>query len=91
VTIPFPVTPSCDTAPMTNLTSERPQGAASSRSDDRVAFEVCEAFRAAIEHDEPVCASCGHLADDHAASEARVTRLRSRRPVGRAAPDRKAS
>ena len=30
-----------------------------------VDFELCEAFRAPIEHDEPICASCGHLADDH--------------------------
>lgn len=30
-----------------------------------VTFEVCEAFRSSIEHDEPVCAACGHLAQDH--------------------------
>jgi hypothetical protein len=57
-----------------------------------VAFEVCEAFRPAIEHDEPVCASCGHLADDHGQPRrgAAITRL-PRRPVRRPAPVRKAS
>ena len=54
-------------------------------------YEVCVSFRAAIEHDEPVCAGCGHLADDHdAVLAAEVTTLRSRRPaVSR--PARKAS
>lgn len=28
-------------------------------------FEACGAYRAPLEHDEPVCATCGHLADDH--------------------------
>jgi hypothetical protein len=55
-----------------------------------IAFEVCEAYRGALEHDEPVCASCGHLADDHDRIEARVTPLR-RRSVRRPAPQRKAS
>jgi hypothetical protein len=55
-----------------------------------IAFEVCEAYRVAIEHDEPVCASCGHLADDHERAEAQVTRL-PRRSARRAAPQRKAS
>jgi hypothetical protein len=55
-------------------------------------FEPCEAFRVAIEHDEPVCASCGHLADDHerTVGDARVTRL-PRRSVRRPTPARKAS
>ena len=54
-------------------------------------FEACEAFRTAIDHDEPECAVCGHLADDHAsAHDAQVTRL-PRRPVRRPAPVRKAS
>lgn len=56
-------------------------------------FEVCGGFRAAIEHDEPFCAGCGHLAEDHAAAMAgaAVTRLR-RRPARRVAtPVRKAS
>jgi len=57
---------------------------------NQVAFEVCEGFRSSLEHDEPVCAACGHLADDHAPS-ATVTTLRTRRPVRRAAPVRKAS
>jgi hypothetical protein len=53
-------------------------------------FEACDAFRAPVEHDEPVCAGCGHLADDHAPeSVAPVTRLR-RRPRA-AVPARKAS
>jgi hypothetical protein len=56
----------------------------------QVSFEVCEAFRASIEHDEPVCAFCGHLADDHAPT-ATVTALRTRRPVRRSVPARKAS
>jgi hypothetical protein len=56
---------------------------------DSVAFEVCEAFRAAIEHDEPVCASCGHLADDHPRAGT-VTRL-PRRPIRHTTPARKAS
>jgi hypothetical protein len=57
-----------------------------------VDFEVCEAFRVAIEHDEPVCASCGHLADDHGGGAGVVARLRRRRdPVRPAAPARKAS
>jgi hypothetical protein len=60
--------------------------------DFPVDFEVCEAFRVAIEHDEPICASCGHLADDHDAAEpASVTPLRSRRPAGQRQPVRKAS
>ncbi|MDQ1468047.1 MAG: hypothetical protein QOH10_2462, partial [Actinomycetota bacterium] len=60
-----------------------------------VDFELCEAFRAPIEHDEPICASCGHLADDHdqMASHAAVTRLprRAGLSVRRPAPARKAS
>ena len=56
-----------------------------------VDFEVCEAFRSAIEHDEPVCASCGHLAEDHEAQEARVVRLPVRPARRRAMPARKAS
>jgi hypothetical protein len=55
-----------------------------------VSFEVCEAFRAPLEHDEPVCAGCGHLADDHDRVEATVTPLR-KRPVRHARPVRKAS
>jgi hypothetical protein len=56
-----------------------------------VDFEACEAFRVAIEHDEPVCASCGHLADDHGRAAGTVARLRRRGPVRRPAPARKAS
>jgi hypothetical protein len=52
-----------------------------------LAFEPCEAFRAAIEHDEPFCAGCGHLADDHPSGSASVTPLRRRaaqnHPAGR--------
>ena len=33
---------------------------------DRVAFEPCAMFSPAVEHDEPICEGCGHLADDHA-------------------------
>ena len=55
-----------------------------------VDFEVCEAFRSAIEHDEPVCASCGHLADDHRSPGARVVRL-PLRPAHRPVPARRAS
>ena len=55
-----------------------------------VAYEVCGAFRSAIEHDEPFCSACGHLADDHDQQEARVVRLPAR-PVRGAAPARKAS
>jgi hypothetical protein len=51
-------------------------------------FEACDAFRAPVEHDEPVCAACGHLADDHVTAS--VTHLR-RRPVRTAVPARKAS
>jgi hypothetical protein len=50
-------------------------------------FEACESFRSAIANDEPECAYCGHLAEDHDQAAARVTRLRRRRPV----PVRKAS
>jgi hypothetical protein len=57
---------------------------------ESVAFEVCEAFRAPVEHDEPVCAGCGHLADDHETG-ASVTQLRRRRPVRQPAAVRKAS
>ena len=46
-------------------------------------FEVCAAYRAALEHDEPVCASCGHLADDHAAPAARVLVMTDRRGLRR--------
>jgi hypothetical protein len=55
-------------------------------------FEACEAFRVAIDHDEPVCASCGHLADDHGrpGRGAPVTRLPGR-PVRQRTPTRKAS
>ena len=35
--------------------------------NQRVDFEVCDGYRSPIEHDEPVCASCGYLADDHGA------------------------
>lgn len=55
-----------------------------------VDFEVCEAFRMTIEHDEPFCASCRHIADDHEQPEAEVVRL-PLRPVRRPAPARKAS
>jgi hypothetical protein len=54
-----------------------------------VAFEACEAFRVPVDHDEPVCAGCGHLAEDHDAG-ATVTELRHR-PVRRATSVRKAS
>jgi len=55
------------------------------------AYEVCDSFRAPIEHDELVCAGCGHLADDHdVARAATVSPLRSRRPVV-SRPTRKAS
>ena len=57
---------------------------------EAIAFEVCEAYRVALEHDEPVCASCGHLADDHDRVEAQVTSLR-RRPARASRPVRKAS
>jgi hypothetical protein len=68
---------------MTNLTFQA--------VDFPVDFEVCEAFRVALEHDEPMCASCGHLADDHdEARPASVTRLH-RRPARHRAPARKAS
>jgi hypothetical protein len=57
---------------------------------DTLAFEVCEAFRAPVEHDEPVCAGCGHLAEDHDAG-ATVTRLRRRPARKTATPALKAS
>jgi hypothetical protein len=47
---------------MMNLVSEPVAQSVVAHSVD---FELCEAFRAPIEHDEPICASCGHLADDH--------------------------
>ena len=73
---------------MTNPTF---QSSASQRSAfQTVAFEVCEAFRAPVDHDEPVCAGCGHLADDHDRAGATVTPLR-KRPVRRQTPVRKAS
>ena len=53
----------------------------------RMDFEACESFRSAIHHDEPECAYCGHLAEDHEQADAQVTRLGRRRPV----PVRKAS
>jgi hypothetical protein len=60
-------------------------------ADLGVAFEVCEAFRTPIGNDEPFCASCGHLADDHERDDAaQVTRL-GRLPAPRRAPARKAS
>jgi hypothetical protein len=57
-------------------------------------YEACEAYRVALDHDEPLCASCGHLADDHddhrsARRGGSVTRLPRRRRV--AVPARKAS
>jgi hypothetical protein len=55
-----------------------------------VDFEACETFRAALEHDEPVCASCGYLADDHDRPAAAVTRL-PQRTVRGPLPVRKAS
>ena len=57
---------------------------------DGIAFEVCEAYRVNFDHDEPVCASCGHLADDHERAEAQVTPLRRRSPRA-SRPARKAS
>ena len=55
-----------------------------------VDFEVCEAFRGSIEHDEPICAECGHLADDHERT-AGVTHLPRHRAAARPVPVRKAS
>jgi hypothetical protein len=55
-----------------------------------LAFLPCEAFRAAIDHDEPFCAGCGHLADDHPAG-ASVTPLRRRAAERHPARRRKAS
>jgi hypothetical protein len=78
---------------MTNLTfpsAEFPGVEFRSAEFRSVAFEVCEAFRAPVEHDEPICAGCGHLADDHERAAATVTPLR-RRPDRRLAPVRKAS
>ena len=56
-----------------------------------VAFEICESYRVDLELDEPICAGCGHLADDHGA-EARPAEVRPlrRRPSVRP-PARKAS
>lgn len=56
-------------------------------------FEACAVYRAPIEHDEPLCAGCGHLFDDHAAARAgaTVTALRSRRPAISRRPASKAS
>jgi hypothetical protein len=73
---------------MTNLTFQ--SVAFESVTFESVAFEPCEAFRAPVEHDEPVCAGCGHLADDHE-TRASVTQLRRRRPVRQPAGVRKAS
>jgi hypothetical protein len=55
-----------------------------------VAYEVCEAFRPAMEHDEPFCSACGHLADDHERPDADVVRLPVR-PIRRPVPARRAS
>lgn len=57
------VTPGWHTALMMNLMSESQLESLS--ETQCVTFEVCEAFRSSIEHDEPVCAACGHLAEDH--------------------------
>jgi hypothetical protein len=57
---------------------------------DSLLFEPCEAYRAPLDHDEPLCASCGHLADDHDRAEAQVTELPRRRHAG-PRPVRKAS
>jgi len=73
---------------MTNPTFQ--SSAFQSSAFQTVAFEVCEAFRAPVDHDEPVCAGCGHLADDHDRAEATVTALRQP-PVRRQTPVRKAS
>jgi hypothetical protein len=57
-------------------------------------YEACTAYRAPIEHDEPVCADCGHLADDHGdAFFATVVPLADRRrhPSHAGMPARKAS
>ncbi|HEX4491584.1 MAG TPA: hypothetical protein VH914_10295 [Acidimicrobiia bacterium] len=55
-------------------------------------FEPCPSYRAPIEHDEPVCAGCGHLADDHAGPGARVLALADRRGLRRVErPARRAS
>ncbi len=56
-----------------------------------VDFEVCEAFRSAIGNDEPFCAACGHLADDHEPPDAQVVRLPVRPARRRAVPTSKAS
>ena len=56
-----------------------------------VDFEVCEAFRSAMEHDEPFCSTCGHLADDHEPPDAQVVQLPVRPARRRAIPTRKAS
>ena len=56
-----------------------------------VDFEVCEAFRSAIEQDEPFCSACGHLVDDHEPPDAQVVRLPVRPVRRRAAQARKAS
>jgi hypothetical protein len=54
-------------------------------------FEPCGSYRAPIEHDEPVCGGCGHLADDHGVS-ATVIALVVRRPRrAPALPARRAS
>jgi hypothetical protein len=68
---------------MTNLTFQ-------SVAFQGVAFQPCEAFRAPLEHDEPVCAGCGHLAEDHEHG-ATVTQLRRRTARRASTPARKAS
>jgi hypothetical protein len=58
------------------------------------AFEPCPAYRAPIEHDEPVCADCGHLADDHGDGRfATIVPIATRRrhPSHAGLPARKAS
>jgi hypothetical protein len=55
-------------------------------------FEPCPSYRPPIEHDEPVCASCGHLADDHESAGARVLVMTDRRGLRRVElPARRAS
>jgi hypothetical protein len=54
------------------------------------AFEACGDYRAPIEHDEPVCSACGHLADDHRVT-APVFALADRRSPRVARPARRAS
>lgn len=54
-------------------------------------YDPCPAYRVAMEHDEPVCGACGHLADDHERGATVLVMTDRRRARSTALPARRAS